>query len=1481
MLLIQKFSYHLKEYTYYQLRIDSKESYSLKVEGHLSDSNKLMFSYGQNLKVNLKEAIILIETNRAIYKANQKVYFRILILRKDLLPYNDAIDIYLMDADDFIIRRWLSMYANNGIISLKYILPKYLKEGFWKIKVVLNNQIEEKKFKVENFYDPLFDVYVNTAMYHNVDNNEFKATISGMKTTEEIIRANASLFLSVKNPQDYKFNILHALTTTISEKNWEIKFAIEGKVGQEYKLEAGLTDLLTGETEYGFSITKIVPNKITLRYLHNNGVFLFQPNFPFITQISVEYSDGRNVPEDLLMNSEIRINLSYQSDHNQSWNENFHEAKIFPTNWPDDYIINIDENFDDFKNFGVLNLLIRPPKEIKAMKVTASILIDSKKIASAELFCLRKNRIPSEGLNLKVSSSSYTPILGDFAVFHIHSGFKISKLYYLTTSNGNCQTAGTLEVKNDGVSTAALPISRDISLPLMTFIVFGITSDGYLVSDSVHLPLSTLETYQMELTLNLGKDFKGDRVEVIINGDEGAYIAVSSTRSNAYPVHQLNIITIDKIHQALFQEFRWINKITRKQSDDNCRIIQYFQTPNYGANTFGTLNLAALFYKTNLISSTNSDWCSEEEDLYPCFTDDHCYSAHERCDGIAHCSDAVDEMNCFIENENDNEFNYRRISRTTLLYDSDDGDWGYFEIKKNDHEGDEYELISAPIMADLWYFNAFSVSTKHGLSIIHKPVMYSTERRWSAILSGPKHCHRGEQVGLILIMCNHDTSAAYVLVSLKSSNQYKYVQVGKDGIISSYNATLTSKEIHLFLYIGAEKQERVDIPIVPQIEKGAVTVKIVASTQAGYAISTHTIHVLGEGSEVRKHTSKLIDLRSRAYQQLYFGIPIEETPIVPYEEWRRYVFGSPEATISITGSLLGPYFPEGISSKQILERDLSKGTDSLLLEFAANIWTLHYRRYTTRDSEYRNMKAIFDLCNRIYAIIISRMANDGGFSYWSNTKSSVWLTAWVLRALSPAIYADWEDYIYIEANVLEKASIYLVTHQLNDGSFTENLKQSSVSAKNVSPILVTCEVIMGLTEVAGILSAAMRNMITIAISKAVSYLKSSVVLKPNLLEDSKLVTAMAYSLYKSNGIVPEKLLKAFYHLKRTDQDGFTYWSDMNIESVPIRVHHNYPIIMPRNFTHGLSDAIYSTSYGLLLSISMAPFSSTNELIVSWLSTVKFFLNGFLSVTDTIVGYQALTEYANRVRLLDLTTMNISLSSSIDENFQKQLILNKNHSKYFFEINRPHGIIELKSRGRGLSIIHMTSSYRVDRKYLTDQSEYNKFYLKIFEYYSNFRNKSSITVEVCTKWLEDESFSGPTTLEIDNPTGYFTTETRIIHEMKKAKHLTLCDTAVSSKIIAFYFTHIDTNLNCFNYTLRRQYAVANMTQYRKAIIYENNRRENFAEVIIESTALYLLSVCEVCASYQCPYCPHYNASKCNNFNIILYFITFIIYISFYN
>ena len=62
---------------------------------------------------------------------------------------------------------------------------------------------------------------------------------------------------------------------------------------------------------------------------------------------------------------------------------------------------------------------------------------------------------------------------------------------------------------------------------------------------------------------------------------------------------------------------------------------------------------------------------------------------------------------------------------------------------------------------------------------------------------------------------------------------------------------------------------------------------------------------------------------------------------------------------------------------------------------------------------------------------------SGWVSNWDNSNANVWLTAWVIRIFQEVSFQDWEDYIYIDPEVVQSAVMWLINYQTNDGSFSE------------------------------------------------------------------------------------------------------------------------------------------------------------------------------------------------------------------------------------------------------------------------------------------------------------------------------------------------------------------------------------------------------------------------------------------------------------
>ena len=79
------------------------------------------------------------------------------------------------------------------------------------------------------------------------------------------------------------------------------------------------------------------------------------------------------------------------------------------------------------------------------------------------------------------------------------------------------------------------------------------------------------------------------------------------------------------------------------------------------------------------------------------------------------------------------------------------------------------------------------------------------------------------------------------------------------------------------------KTNPIRFPLYSQVQQGEITVRIELSTQIMSSVMEVPIRILPEGSIVHRHTSVLLDLKSRANVLNFMNIIVDETPIIPYE----------------------------------------------------------------------------------------------------------------------------------------------------------------------------------------------------------------------------------------------------------------------------------------------------------------------------------------------------------------------------------------------------------------------------------------------------------------------------------------------------------------------------------------------------------------------------------------------------------------------
>ena len=109
----------------------------------------------------------------------------------DLKPYQGIVDLFILDPDGYIIRKWNSMELNVGVLLQSYTLPEYPKIGFWTIRVQAEGQIEELRVKVEKYYLPqAFELTVGMPSFVLETSELIEAAVEGAFVTERLAKGN-------------------------------------------------------------------------------------------------------------------------------------------------------------------------------------------------------------------------------------------------------------------------------------------------------------------------------------------------------------------------------------------------------------------------------------------------------------------------------------------------------------------------------------------------------------------------------------------------------------------------------------------------------------------------------------------------------------------------------------------------------------------------------------------------------------------------------------------------------------------------------------------------------------------------------------------------------------------------------------------------------------------------------------------------------------------------------------------------------------------------------------------------------------------------------------------------------------------------------------------------------------------------------------------------------------------------------------------
>lgn len=1470
-------------------------NYKLRVEGlYESIYGGSAFVNETDLVFSQRSMTIFIQTDRPVYMQGQLVRFRAIPINTELRAFDGAVDVYMLDPNRHIMRRWLSRQSNVGTVSLDYKLSDQPVFGKWTIQVIAQNQIEEFSFLVEEYYQTRFEVNVTMpAFFFDTDryltgivmaNYTSGAPVHGNLTLKATIRPVKPLYRNMDAPQEVVkyFNFDESFPFWFPARSEydpyrnvphlkyfsgvyhfrypmsDLEHFVPTLDGMEIVVTATVGDRFLDEIIEGYSKARIFNSTVKVNFMGGSPQ-VFKPSMPFNIYLTVSFQDqsplnkqrllmGRmEVSADVIMRGGGRRNLDPVMLKMSAEHDGVYELKV-------DLRANLGFDSEDRRALEML-------KDIDSMKISADFKDIEGERAHADLLLL--SHFSPTNRHIKVHTSTKDAKVGEYIILHIQSNFYMETFSYVVMAKGIILLTGQENMQNT-IRTFAVSLSAEMA-PVATVVVYCIERQE-VIADSLTFPVNGISRNNFTVYINNRKGRTGERVEVAIYGEPGVYVGLSGIDRSFYSMQAGNELSYAKVLKKMgtFDEETngtfthiWFSR------EGNADEIVHFPSSTYGIDANRTFEYSGLVVFTDIDVTRRINFCNESQGMRECLNG-RCYKATQKCDGRYDCEDGTDEAACPEFNHTElTEFRKYRFNRIQRQYENV---WLWKDINIGPHGRYIFE-VDVPDRPAHWMVSAFSMSPRLGFGMLPKPIEYVGVLPFFINVEMPSISHQGEQVGIRVTVFNYLTSDIEAMVVLLGSDSYKFVHVEMNGIVRSYNPRTSFGDHQFFIYIKAQDASIVYIPIVP-IRLGDIPVTVQASALMGKDQVTRNLHVLADGLPQYRHQSILLDLSNRAYIFQYMHVNITETPIIPYDEDRYYVFGSNKAYVSIVGDVVGPIFPTmPVNATTLLSLPEDCG-EQTVFSFAANLYTTYYMRLTNQRNRTLEKYAFYHL-NIGYQRALSFMNRDGSFSLfrsdWNQSSPSVWLTAYCARVFQEASFYEWENYLYIDPVVIGKAVYWVLQHQTLEGAFYEVtwLPDRKVNSSHLWPldnvrnrnISLTAHVLIMLNSVKD-LTGGLGAQVAQAQGRAIQWLERNLKLLDQQGEPYE-VAIVAYALMMAKADAAETAFGILIkHARR--EGGLMYWGKESVPPPPYKMENQKPFALPRLPYKYDSSNVETTAYALLVYVSRQELMI--DSIVKWLNAQRLTDGGWASTQDTAWAMKALIEYTNRARLRDVLALTVSIEATALPGQTKVLHVNNKNIAQLQRIEIPHawGTVKVQAKGAGYAILQMSVQYNVDIPKFQTQPPVRAFSLLTRAVFQG-RNQSHITYHSCAKWtnVNESVRSGMAVLDVTIPTGYIIQQQKLDSYILSRNVRNLQRARYQERKVLFYFDYLDETDTCVNFTVERWYPVANMSRYLPVRVYDYYAPERFNETIFDALPTYVLNICEVCGSSQCPYCPIYN------------------------